>query len=131
MKVPSAMRNLGEHLSYIDIAKILALGKVCIPQRKIASLLNCSKHAVQHALTTYLFETFQGRNPRRKYQRKTTEHEDQYIEEALKQNDSLPLRDITNIIGLPISETTVRRRQSESGLGSYVAAEKSILRDIN
>src|SRR5579859_4578398 len=131
MKVPSAMRNLGEHLSYIDIAKILALGKVCIPQRKIASLLNCSKHAVQHALMTYLFETFQGRNPRRKYESKTTEHEDQYIEEALKQNDSLPLHDITNIIGLPISETTARRRRSETGLENYITAEKLGLHDAN
>ena len=42
----------------------------------------------------------------------------------MKQNSFLPLRDITNIIGLPISETTVHHRQSEAGLGSYVAAQK-------
>ena len=37
---------------------------------------------------------------------------------------SIPLHNITNIIGLPISEHTVRRRRSEAGLGSYIAAEK-------
>jgi hypothetical protein len=42
----------------------------------------------------------------------------------LKQHTSTPLRDITNIIALPISERTVRRRRSEASLGSYVAAEK-------
>ena len=39
----------------------------------------------------------------------------------------MPLCDITNIVNsreLPVSETTIQRRQSEAGLGSYVAAEK-------
>ena len=93
--------------------------------------MKCSKTAVQHTLATYLFETFQGRNPRREYQRKTTEDEDRYIEQTLKQNHSLPLRDITNIIGVPVSERTVRRRPSEVGLGSYIAAEKPGLRPEN
>jgi hypothetical protein len=121
----------GKHLSDIEIAEILALDKVKIFQRQIASLLKCSRKAVQDALTTYRFETFQGRNPRREYKRKTTEREDRYIERALKQNNLLPLRDITNIIGLPISENTVRRRRSEAGLGSYIAAEKPGLRAEN
>src|SRR5579859_1797431 len=124
-------RKAGKHLSDIEIAQILALGKVNISQRKIASLLKCSRKAVEDALTTYCFETFQGCNPRREYKRKTTEREDRYIERALKQNNSLPLRDITNIIGLPISENTVRRRRSEAGLGSYIAAEKPGLRAEN
>jgi len=95
-----------------------------MPQRKIAALMKCSQKAVQHTLATYLFETFQGRNLRQEYKRKTTEREDHYIERALKQNTSTPLRDITNIIALPISERTVRRRRSEAGLESYVAAKK-------
>ena len=39
----------------------------------------------------------------------------------------IPLWDITNIVrenGLPVSRATVRRRRSELGLGSYVAAQK-------
>jgi DNA-binding Lrp family transcriptional regulator len=127
----SVMRKVREHLSGIDIVKILALDKVSIPQREIASLVKCSRKAVQNALANYLFETFSGRKPRREYQRKTTNREDRYIERALKQNNSLPLRDITNIIGLPISERTVRRRRSEVGLKSYIAAEKPGLRDEN
>src|SRR5438046_214865 len=86
--------------------------------------MKCSQKAIQHTLTTYLFETFQGRNPRREYKRKTIEREDRYIERALKQNNSTPLRDITNIIDLPISERTVRRHRSETGLRSYGTAEK-------
>ena len=128
------VRSSREHLSDIDIAKILAFDKVSIPQRQIASLVKCSRTGVQRILTTYRFETFRGRNLRRDYQRKTTQREDRYIERALKQNDSIPLRDITNIIqnnGLPISETTVRRRRSEVGLGSYVAVKKPGLRKEN
>jgi len=117
-------RQSRKHLTDIDIAKILALAKAVMPQRQIAALIKCSQKAVQHTLATYLFETFQGRNPRREYKRKTTEREDRYIERALKQYSSTPLKDITNIIGLPISTTTLRRRRSETGLGSYVAVEK-------
>jgi len=42
----------------------------------------------------------------------------------LKQNDLLPLCDITNIIELPISERTVPYCRSEAGLRSYIAAKK-------
>jgi hypothetical protein len=131
---PTAIRHSREHLSDVDIAKILALDKASTSHRNIASLVKCSRTAVQNALAAYTFETFQGRNQRREYKRKTTEREDRYIERALKQNDSLPLRDITNILqnrGLNISETTLRRRRSEAGLGSYVAAEKPGLRVEN
>ena len=125
------VRHSAQHLTDIDIAEILAFEKAEIPQQEIASLMKCSKHAVQHTLATYLFETFRGHNPRREYQRKTTKCEDRYIERALKQHSALPLQDITNIIGLPISEITVRRRRSEVGLGSYVASKKPGLSDEN
>jgi len=134
MTEPPTERRSGEHLSDIDIAKILALDKASTSQREIASLVKCSRTGVQGVLGTYTFETFQGRNPRRDYHRKTTQREDRYIERALKQNDSIPLRDITNIVrehGVPVSEATIRRRRSEAGLGSYIAAEKPGLRAEN
>ena len=127
----SDFRPSGKHLTDIEIAKILGCNKGGATQREIAGYIRCSQKAVQHTLATYLFETFQGRNARRDYKRKTTQREDRYIERALKQNDSVPLRDITNIVGLPISERTVRRRRSEAGLGSYIAAEKPGLRHEN
>src|SRR5271170_5767663 len=109
-------RQPRQHLTDIDIGKIRGLAKALIPQRQIASLMKCSQKAIQHTLATYLFETFQGPNPRREYKWKTTKHDDRYIGRALKQHTSTPLRDITNIIALPISESTVRHRRSEAGL---------------
>src|SRR5438477_10709654 len=103
MAEPSTLCKAGEHLSDIHIA-IRTLDKVSIPQQKFMGLIKCSCDAVQRALTTYDFETFQGRNPRWKYQRRTIKPEDRYIECALKQNKSLPLCDITNIITFHISE---------------------------
>ena len=106
---------------------IFALDKVSTPQRKIATLIKTSKTAVQHALQTYTFETFQGCNLQWDYQRKITQCKNWYIERALKQNNSLPLHDITNIIqdhGLQISEALIRRRRWEAGLDSYFAIEK-------
>jgi hypothetical protein len=110
MATPPVQHKIGEHLSDVHIAMILALDKVLISQRKIAALIKTSQIAVQRALQTYTFETFQGCNARWEYKHKTTECEDRYIERVIKQNDSLPLRDITNIISnkvLPISEATV------------------------
>ena len=124
---PTVERRSSEHLSDIDIAKILALDKVSTSQRTITSLVNCSRHVVWTATKSYVFETFQGRNPRLEYKRKTTNHEDRYIKRVLKQNNSVLLRDITNIIqndGLVISERTLRCRRSEVRLRSYIAAEK-------
>ena len=69
-------RQPRKHLTDIDIGKILGLAKALIFQRKIVSLMNCSPKAVQHMLTTYLFETFQGCNPQREYKWKTSECED-------------------------------------------------------
>ena len=131
MGTPRSTRTIAKHLTDIDIAKILGLAKAAVSHRKIASLMKCGKSAVQHTLATYVFETFQGCNPRREYKRKTTEREDRYIQRALKQNDSLPLRDITNIIDPPISEATLRRRRDEAGLGSYIASTKPGLRPDN
>ena len=53
---------------------------------------------------------------------------DRYIVCVIKQNNSLPLRDITNIINnkidVSISETTLRWRRLEADLGSYIAMKK-------
>ena len=131
METPTAPRKSGKHLTDIDIAKILGLAKGLFSQRKIATLMKCSQKAVQHTLATYLFETFQGKNARREYQRKTTERQDRYIERSLKQNCFMPLKDITNILPVQISTSTVRRRRSETGLDSYIAAQKPGLRAEN
>jgi len=117
-------REPGKHLSSVDIGKILGLAKAAMPQRKIAALMKCSKNAIQNILAKYLFETFQGLNPRRDYPRKTSKREDRYILRALQQNNDLPLQDITNKVCLGMSTTTLRRRRSQAGLGSYIAAEK-------
>jgi hypothetical protein len=90
-------------------------------------LMKCTQNAIQNILTTYLFETFQGRNPRREYPRKTSEREDRYILHTLQQNNVLSLQDITNKIALGISTTTLRRWCSEAQLGSYIAAKKPAL----
>jgi hypothetical protein len=131
MTDPSGSRLPGQHLFDVDIGKILGLAKAELPQRIIASLMKCSQKAIQNTLANYLFETFQGHGPRREYAHKTTKREDRYIERALKQNNRLPLQDITNIAGFPISRWTVARRRSEAELGSYIAAEKPGLRPEN
>jgi len=135
MSDPQEPRAKRAHLTDVEIAKILGLGKANTSRRTIASLMKCSVMAVQHALATFSFETFTGRQHRREYQRKTTKREDRYIVRSIKQNDSLPLSDITNIVSnkldVPISTTTIRRRRSEAGLGSYIAAEKPGLRAEN
>jgi hypothetical protein len=127
MAALSVQHRAGDHLSDVHIAMILALDKVAISQRRIAALIKTSRMAIQLALQTYTFETFQGCNARREYKHKTSEREDRYIEHIIKQNDSLPLQDITNIVSnkvLPISEATVRHWRSEASLGSYIVAEK-------
>ena len=131
METPTVPRAGGKHLTDIDIAKILGLNKGLLPQRQIAALMKCSQKAVQHTLATYVFETFQGKNPRCEYKQKTTKREDRYIERALQQNSFLPLKDITNILGHQISEITLRRRRSQAGLESHIAAQKPELRAEN
>ena len=99
------------HFTDIEIGKILELAKANIFGQKIESLVRCSEKTIQQALTTFLFETFSGCHQCHEYQRKTTEREDRYIIHAIKQNNSFPLHDITNIVNnkidVPISETTL------------------------
>ena len=131
MNDSQAIHKFGQHLSDIQVAFILTFDKVKVTQQKIASLVNCSRNAVRTALTNYTFETFKGCKPRRNYQRITTEDEDKTIKNTLKHNSFLPLRDITNLLPVKISQTTLRRRRTEFRLGSYVAAKKPGLRPEN
>ena len=117
-------RQKGKHFSDVDIGKILRLAKAAWPQRKIAAPMKGTQNAIQNILATYVFETFQGRNPRREYPRKTSEQEDKYILRVLQQNNDLSLRDIINKIALDISITTFHRRRSEARLRSYIAVKK-------
>jgi len=97
------LRHLEQHLLDVNIGKVLGLAKAELPQQEIMNLINCSKKAVQHMVETYDFNTFQGHNPHREYKHKTTKCEDRYIACALKQNNSLPLHNITNIMELSVS----------------------------
>ncbi len=131
MPTKPVRRQSCQHLTDIEIAKALGLGKAKVPQREIAEYLGCSQKAVQHALATYDFDTFNGRNPRREYKRKTTEREDRYIQRALKQNQWTPLQDISSIVNIPVSRQTIARRRDEADLGSYIAVQKPGLRPEN
>jgi len=87
-------------------------------------LMHCSTKPIQNVLTNYDFETFQGRDSRRTYKRKTTKQKDRYIEQVIKQNYDVPLKDITNNLNVNISQSTIQRQRSEAGLESYIAAVK-------
>src|ERR1700734_3850540 len=83
MPVQSTQRKPGKQLTDIEIAKALGCtSKAGAHQRTIAEWLKGTKTSlsVQRALSMYSFDTFQGRNPRREYQRITTQREDRYIE---------------------------------------------------
>ena len=53
--------------------------------------MKCTQSVIQNILAAYLFETFQGHNPRREYLCKISEREDRYVLRALQQNYDLPL----------------------------------------
>ena len=131
MNDSQAIHKFGQHLSDIQVAFVLTFDKVKVTQQKIASLVNCSRNAVRTVLTNYTFETFKGCKPCHNYQRITTEDEDKTIKNMLKHNSFLPLRDITNLLPVKISQTTLRRRRTEFRLGSYVVAKKPGLRPEN
>ena len=131
MTEPNGKHKAGEYLYDVKIAQSLVLDKVAVPQCKIVALLKCSCNTVHNALATFLFETSAGRNITWKHEWKTTECEDRYIERTLKQNFDLPLKDIINIIGVPISEHTVQRQRSKTYLGSYIVVKKPTLRVEN
>jgi len=60
MTTASKARVKGEHLTDIDIAKILGLNKADQSQREIMKHIKYSQKAVQNMFANYNFETFQG-----------------------------------------------------------------------
>ena len=58
MTEPLAIQRNREHLSDVDIAKILAWDKALTSQREIVSLVKCSRTGIQRVLETLDFEMF-------------------------------------------------------------------------
>ena len=87
----AAVHKQGQHLSDIQMAFVLVFDKVKVAQRKIASIVKCSRKAVRNTLNNYTFKTFNGHKPRRDYKRITMDNDDKAIENALKHNSFLPL----------------------------------------
>ena len=73
-------RAKGQHLNDIEIEKVPGLDKAGKSRR---CLMHCTQKMSRNA--NYDFDSFQGRDARREYKRKTSKTEDQYIERALKQ----------------------------------------------
>jgi len=118
-------------LTDIEITKILTLYHEGHSERDIATIIHRSKGAVEHTLATYNFDTFIGHNPRPIHPRKTTEREDRYLLRAAKQFNEVPLHDISKIVNIPISKSTMSRRLHEVGYGRYIARKKPQLSSKN
>lgn len=118
-------------LTDIEITKILTLYHEGHSERDIATIIHRSKGAVEHTLATYNFDTFIGHNPRPIHPRKTTEREDRYLLRAAKQFNEVPLRDISKIVNIPVSKSTMSRRLHEVGYGRYIARKKPQLSSKN
>jgi len=121
----------GSSLTDVEIAEILTLHRDGHTERDIGSIIHRSKTAVHDALQTYNFETFVTHNPRAKRPKKTTEWEDRYLLQAAKQFNEVPLRDISKIVNVPVSKSTVSRRLHEVGYGRYIALQKPHLSPQN
>ena len=127
----SPVHKRGPALTDVEIAKILSLDHAGYSQRAIVEEVNRSKGAVQHTLDKYEFESFNGKENHETIPRKTTKREDRYLIRAAKQFPDVPLHDISNIVTIPVSASTVSRRIHEVGLGRYVQVKKSALSPKN
>jgi len=119
------------HLTDVEIAEILTLHHEGHSERNTAKIMHRSKTAVHHALDNYDFDTFVTQNPRSHVPRKTTKREDRYILRAAKQFNDVPLKDISKIVNIPVSRSTVSRRIHEAGYGRYIARKKPHLSSKN
>jgi len=115
----------------VDIAKILSLDHAGYSQRAIVEEVNRDKGAVQHTLDKYEFESFNEKENHEIVSRKTTKREDRHLIRAAKQFPDVSLRDISNIVQIPVSAFTVSRRIHEVGLGRYVQVKKPALSPKN
>jgi len=131
MAAPTENPTPRMELTDVEIAKILTLHQDGHSERDIASITHRSKTAVHHTLGTYDFETFVTHNPRSKRTRKTTKREDRYLLRAAKEFNDVPLRDISTLVNIPVSKSTVSRRLHEVGYGHYIAREKPHLSPQN
>lgn len=120
---PSGYKQLTE----VQIAKCLTMKQFGLTQSQIAQEIGCSQSTVQRVLGHYDYQTFVEKDTHPGRPRKTSEKDDDLIIITAKRNSRLPLGDITNIIGLPISSKTVTRRLKEVGLVSRYAAKKPFL----
>ena len=114
-------------LTDIEITKILTLHREGHSQRDIANTIQRSKGAVEHTIATYDFDTFTHHKPRPNRPRKTTKREDRYILRASKRFNEIPLRDISQIVNVPVSKSTISRRLHEMNYGRYVERKKPYL----
>lgn len=126
-------RSLGNpkpksHLTDVEIASILSFAEARWSTRAIARKVHRSQSVVSRTLRNYEFESFITRKPRPKYKRKTTPREDRLLVITAKKNDDLPLRDITNISGVPVSDKTLSRRLKEVELYSRIRRRKPFLK---
>src|SRR5579859_6472101 len=114
-------------LNDIQIAKCLTLDRDGKTQQEIADELGCNQSIVQRTLKHYSYETFTGRDQTHGRPRKMTEADDRHLTIIAKRNYNLPLRDITNLSGLPISIKTATRRLKEVDLVSWYKYYKPYL----
>ena len=118
-------------LTDVEITKILTLHRDSHSKRDIAAIIHRNRWAVERTIVTYDFDTFVGRNPRPPQPRKTTECEDRYLLRAAKQFNDVPLCDISKIVNVPVSKSTMSRRLHDVGYGRYVARKKPQLSPKN
>ena len=102
------------HLTDVKIAEILTLHYNGHSQRNTAKVMHHSKMAVHHAFDNYDLDTFVTQNPRFHGPRNMTKHEDRYILHAAKQFNDVPLKDISKIVNISISRSTVFHRNHEA-----------------
>ena len=131
MSSASAKPRPRSNLTDLEIMKILTLHRDGHSQREIAEIVHRSKGAIEHTLKTYRFDTFVGHHSRPKYHRKTTQREDRYLLRAARQFNDVPLHDISKIVNIPVSRSTVSRRLHEKGYRRYVARQKPYLSSEN
>ena len=118
-------------LTDVEIMKILTLHCDGHSEGDIAAIIHRSRWAVERTIVTYDFDTFVGRNPWPPQLRKTTERKDRYLLHAAKQFDDVPLRDISKIVNVPVSKSTISQRLHDVGYGRYVARKEPQLSPKN
>lgn len=100
-----------------------------IPQREICRRTNRSRTAVNRIIQAFRDDGRFTDMERSGRPRATTEEEDRLITAAIVADPFQSAEDIREALSLTVSSETVRRRLSELGLQSFVAAQKPCLSD--